>query len=160
MNGGAARAAVIIGVGMGGVLDLVVFHHILQWHHMISSRLPPVTLGALQENLFWDGIALAVAWIILFVGVLLLANAARSSRSLPTTLPTVTSFLGYVVIGWGIFNLADALFAHHLLELHAIREDVENPMVWNAGFLLIGGVLLPLVGWGLVRAGTREEEWA
>src|SRR4051812_34284373 len=50
------RGAVLLGVGIGGFIDGILFHQILQWHEMISVQLPPVTLAAKSVNMFWDGI--------------------------------------------------------------------------------------------------------
>ena len=49
MNAGAHRgalipAATLIGVGLGGFIDGILLHQILQWHNMLSSRLPPTDL--------------------------------------------------------------------------------------------------------------------
>jgi uncharacterized membrane protein len=156
----ASVAGMTIGFGMGGLLDFLLLHLILQWHHMISSRVPPVGLEALQENIFWDGIGQAAMWIIVFAGVFFLLGAARNSGGLPSALPTRLAFLGYFVIGWGVFNFLDGVVNHHLLGLHNVREDVPNVMAWNLGFLLVAGILLPLAGWWMVRAGQKEPEWA
>jgi uncharacterized membrane protein len=40
----ADQSALLIGFGMGGFLDFMVLHLVLQWHHVISNRLPPDTL--------------------------------------------------------------------------------------------------------------------
>lgn len=160
MSERTGSATMIIGFGMGGLLDFLLLHLVLQWHHMISRRVPPVGLESLRENIFWDGVGQAVMWGIVLAGILLLFHSIRSSGTLPSALPSTSSFLGYFVIGWGIFNLLDGLVNHHLLGLHDVREDVENVLVWNLGFLAIGGVLLPLLGWWMVRAGQREADWA
>lgn len=157
---GANTAGIMIGFGMGGLLDFIVLHLLLQWHHMISSRLPPEGLEALRENVFWDGTGQAALWIVAFVGVLLLLDSARNSSILPSALPSVLAFFGYFVIGWGAFNFLDGLVNHHLLGLHNVREDVANTMAWNLGFMFVAGILLPLVGWWMVRAGQKEAEWA
>src|SRR4051812_2193731 len=37
-------AAILLGVGLGGFFDGIVLHQILQWHHMISTPMPPDTV--------------------------------------------------------------------------------------------------------------------
>lgn len=46
--------ATLIGVGMGGFVDGILFHQILQWHHMLSTPLPPTDLVNVKVNI-WSG---------------------------------------------------------------------------------------------------------
>lgn len=147
----ADRSAMVIGFGMGGFLDFMLLHLVLQWHHMISNRVPPTSLQALQQNIFWDGVGQSLMWLITLVGIYLLLGAAQRRDTLPTTL----RFTGLFLLGWGTFNLLDGVVNHHLLALHNVREDVANRMAWNLGFMLIAGILLPLAGWLMARAGRR-----
>lgn len=147
----AEKSALVIGFGMGGFLDFMLLHLILQWHHMISNRLPPNTLEALQQNTFWDGVGQAIMWGITLAGIFLLLHAAQQRAPLPTTL----RFVGLFVLGWGIFNFLDGTLNHYVFALHNVREDVPNVHAWNLGFMILAGVLLPLVGWLLARAGGR-----
>jgi uncharacterized membrane protein len=150
----AERAAAILGFGMGGFLDFIVLHLVLQWHHMISNRLPPVSLEALQRNIFWDGIGQVVMWAIVAGGIWALLGAARGTRPIPSTL----RFAGLFLVGWGAFNLLDGIVNHHLLRLHNVREDVADPLAWNLGFMVVAGVLLPLLGLWLARLGNRTPQ--
>jgi uncharacterized membrane protein len=43
----------VIGAGLGGFVDGIVFHQILQWHGMLSSRIPPDTVVAIKVNMVW-----------------------------------------------------------------------------------------------------------
>jgi uncharacterized membrane protein len=54
----------------------------------------------------------------------------------------------------GVFNLVEGLTDHHLLGIHNVRE-VPHAMMYNLTFLAVGGVLCILIGWLLMRAGTR-----
>ena len=49
-------ATTVIGIGIGGFIDGIVFHQIMQWHSMLSRILPPATWIAKSVNMFWDGI--------------------------------------------------------------------------------------------------------
>ena len=48
----------LIGVGLGGFVDGIVVHQILQWHHMVSdTHAHPVgTVAGLEANTLADGI--------------------------------------------------------------------------------------------------------
>lgn len=39
-----AFAAIVLGIGLGGFVDGIVLHQILQWHEMLSNKIPPDTL--------------------------------------------------------------------------------------------------------------------
>jgi uncharacterized membrane protein len=44
-------AGVMFGLGLGGFFDGIVFHQILQWHHMVTSAgFPPDSVHNLQVN--------------------------------------------------------------------------------------------------------------
>lgn len=47
-------AGIFFGLGLGGFFDGIVLHHILQWHHMLTSAgYPATTLDNLQFNIVW-----------------------------------------------------------------------------------------------------------
>ena len=49
---------VLLGIGLGGFLDGIVLHQILQWHHMLTSEGadPDTTIAGLQVNTLADGL--------------------------------------------------------------------------------------------------------
>src|SRR5919109_1453482 len=46
----AQRAAMVLGIGLGGFVDGIVLHQIVQWHNMLSNWMPPTTLEAMHVN--------------------------------------------------------------------------------------------------------------
>ena len=148
----ANAAGLLLGVGLVAFFDGIVFHMLLEWHHMVSTRVPPTTLDAMHANTYWDGVFHAVAWIVVVLGVALLWRAARAGGTLPST----RAFLGNVFLGAGAFNLAEGLLDHHVLRLHHVR-DVADPLMYDLAFLLVGGVLLAAVGWGMARDDGRRR---
>jgi Predicted membrane protein (DUF2243) len=58
---------------------------------------------------------------------------------------------------FGIFNLVEGIFDHHLLGIHHVNETVpgEQWIYWDLGFLGWGAAML-IGGWLLLRAGRRE----
>jgi uncharacterized membrane protein len=139
-------AALILGIGLGGFADGIVLHQILQWHEMISAKLPPTTYVAKSVNMFWDGIFHAVTLLVVIVGVVMLwkllhrAGIDRSGKLLA----------GGLLAGWGLFNIVEGFFDHHLLKLHNVREVTPDKAVWNYGFLGFS-VLLLIIGFALAR---------
>src|SRR3954469_21514203 len=88
-------AGILIGAGMGGFVDGIVFHQILQTHNMLSARIGRDSVVTLEVNMFWDGLFHAFTWITTAVGIALLWRAGRLSRGFPANAP----FAGSVLIG-------------------------------------------------------------
>ena len=128
--------AILLGIGLGGFLDGIVLHQLLQWHSMLSNVVPPTTLEAMHLNMFWDGVFHAATWFITLTGVMLLWRSAVAG-----TTPSLRRFTGALLIGWGAFNLVEGMIDHHLLQLHNVRE-VLNPTVWNLAFLAFSLIVL------------------
>ncbi len=56
-RGALMRAGILLGVGLGGFVDGIVLHQILQRHHMLSGGpYPPTSLENLEANTLWDGL--------------------------------------------------------------------------------------------------------
>jgi uncharacterized membrane protein len=144
--GGLGPAAIVLGLGLGGFFDGIVFHQLLQWHHMLSSTTPVDTVAGLQLNTLFDGLFHGATWILTVVGLWLLVRAARGG--LPAE-PGRT-FLGGALAGWGAFNLVEGLVDHYLLGIHHVRPGPDEA-VWDLAFLA-WGALFAAAGWWLLRA--------
>jgi uncharacterized membrane protein len=131
--GDVVFAAILLGVGFGGFVDGIVLHQLLQWHHMLSSALPPTDLIALKVNMFWDGLFHAFTWLVAFAGLLLLWRA-QQRRSAPWPTPL---FAGGLLLGWGLFNLVEGLIDHQLLGIHHVRPG-QAQLAWDVGFFVFG----------------------
>ena len=66
------RAGIALGIGLGGFLDGILLHQIMQWHNMGSAVLPPTTMDAMAQNMVWDGMFHAATLVLALVGVLML----------------------------------------------------------------------------------------
>ena len=124
-------AALLIGIGLGGFFDGIVLHQVLQWHHMVSTPLPPTNLAALEANTLGDGLFHAFTWLVTGAGVLLLL-ASGPERGAPKANRT---FVGGALIGWGLFNLLEGLINHHVLNLHHVRPGPDE-LLYDVGFLV------------------------
>ena len=147
----AQYAGIVLGIGLGGFVDGIVLHQILQWHHMLSTWLPPTTLETMHVNMVWDGLFHAVVWLVTLLGVCGLWSAAYHRERIPE----LREFVGRLLCGWGWFNLVEGLIDHQLLGMHYVRQ-VPNYPVYNLTFLGLGGVGLLLGGWLLLRTGRRD----
>ena len=146
----AAGAA--LGVGLGGFVDGIVLHQLLQVHNMLSARypksgVPPETAVVnAQINMFWDGLFHGLCWLMTAVGLALLWRAVRR----PDVPLSTRTLVGALWLGWGLFNLVEGVIDHHLLEIHHVTETADH-LVWDLLFLLVGGVGFIALGLGLIR---------
>ena len=133
-------ACVLLGVGLGGFVDGIVLHQILQWHHMLTATgdHPADTVAGLETNTLADGLFHAATWVFVVAGIVVLRRAWASGR----TAPAVRAQVGGVFAGWGLFNLVEGIVDHHLLGIHDVRNDVADPRWWNIGFLAFGAALV------------------
>ena len=140
----------LLGIGLGGLVDGIVFSQILQWHNMLSSAVPPTDLDRIRFNVFADGLFHATAWLVTLLGLFLLWRSVRKGRSNRFS----AGAFGGLLAGFGLFNLVEGLVNHHLLQLHNVRE-IADPEPWNLGFLLLLGVL-PLALGSLLRQRAAQ----
>jgi uncharacterized membrane protein len=150
-RGALIAAGTLLGIGLGGFLDGIVLHQILQWHNMLSSVVAPTDLVAMKFNMVWDGLFHAFTWIMTAAGLALLWRAGQRSN-VPWSTRT---FLGSLALGWGCFNVVEGGIDHHLLGLHHVHPGA-NQLAWDVGFLAFGALLVA-AGWGFIRAGRRDE---
>ena len=69
---------VLLGLGLGGFVDGIVLHQVLQWHHLLTSAgFPATTVANLELNTLADGLFHATTWIVTVAGLALLWEAAR-----------------------------------------------------------------------------------
>ena len=70
----------LLGLGLGGFVDGIVLHQILQWHHLLSGtdEYPPTSVANLQVNVTADGLFHAVTWVLVVAGLAALWTTVRS----------------------------------------------------------------------------------
>lgn len=148
-------AGVILGMGLGGFVDGIVLHQILQWHNMGSAVLPPHTMEAMSRNMVWDGQFHLVMWLVTVVGVFILRSETHTRFQQPTL-----AFVGQLVLGWGLFNLVEGVLDHHLLGLHHVRDLPVHLPIYDWLFLAVGGVGFIAIGAMLIVATRGRVEGA
>jgi uncharacterized membrane protein len=136
----------LLGVGLGGFVDGIVFHQIVQWHHFVSSERTTETVAGLEANTLADGVFHASTWLLTAVGIALLWSRTRALGAPPGLL-----LVGLALAGWGAFQLFDAVVNHHLLGLHDAKEGAGR-VAAEVGWLASGFVLL-LGGLAVARKG-------
>lgn len=135
-------SGIIMGFGIGGLIDVFVMHLILQWHHTASGIIDPNSLEGLRTNIVADGILGLILVVVVLVGILLLWRSGRR-RDAEMGL---TTLIGSLLVGWGLFNVVDEIINHRLLGAHHLNPGPEQ-LVWEMGFLAAS---LVLIGAGVV----------
>jgi len=94
-----------LGVGLVGMLDGVIFHQILQWHstYMQTDRF---------HQIVSDGIFHLFVTVIIFFGAVNLWKAE--------TPHSFIRFFSGLLLGGGVFNLAEGVVNHHIFEFHHV----------------------------------------
>jgi uncharacterized membrane protein len=138
-------------------VDGILLHQVLQWHHMLSSTstaniplrdYPVDTVDGLRMNTLWDGFFHTFTWLAVLIGLALLYARVTRSRRQAWQSPMLW---GWILVGWGLFNVVEGLIDHQLLGIHHVRTGAAQGW-WDAGFLVLGALLV-LGGWLLQRTG-------
>jgi uncharacterized membrane protein len=143
-------AGLLLGAGLGGFLDGIVFHQILQTHNMLSAVVPRTSLVNAEVNMFWDGLFHALVWGMTVLGLYRLWRAGAR----PDVAWSGEVLVGSMSMGWGLFNTVEGLVDHHVLGVHHVVEALGlSAFDWaflGSGLVLIAG------GWALVRRGAHR----
>ncbi len=144
----------LYGLGLGGFIDGIVLHQVLQWHHMVShvDDYPTTTVAGLEANTLADGFFHLATWVLVLAASVLTLKAWREGRIAPSW----SFHFGLVLAGWGVFNLVEGVVDHQLLGVHHVRDDLGAPLAWDLGFLALGALLV-LGGWLLHRRGAEAR---
>jgi hypothetical protein len=67
------------------------------------------------------------------------------------------AFFGWVLVGWGLFNVVEGAINHELLGLHHVREGAGHQMAYDLGFLAFGALLM-IGGWLLGSTSDWIDE--
>jgi uncharacterized membrane protein len=142
----------LLGLGLGGFVDGIVLHQVLQWHHMVSDTQahPMTTLEGMRANTLADGLFHIGTWIFVLAGTLLSLRDWQQGRLAPSW----RFHIGMLLAGWGLFNVVEGVIDHQILGVHHVRDDLGGPLSWDLGFL-ISGVALLVAGWATHAAGRR-----
>src|SRR5215218_13459 len=124
---------ILLGIGLGGFVDGIVFHQILQWHHMLTSegRYPKTTVAGLETNTLWDGLFHASTWVAVVAGLWISWRRTDAWRWATSG----RALVGWMLVGWALFNLVEGIVDHHILTIHHVREGVAHQSAYDAGFV-------------------------
>jgi uncharacterized membrane protein len=139
-----SASAILLGIGLAGLVDIIIFHAILQWHHTSSHIILPNTMESLQLNILHDGVFLSFSLLIVILGTVLLLYS-QDSKNRNYFIIHKKSFVGLLLIGFGGFNTIEGIINHHILQMHHIIE-VADPIIFDLTFLAVGGLAFLAIG--------------
>ena len=140
-NKSLIAAGILLGLGQAGFFDGIVFHQLLQWHHMFTNVESGNTVAGLELNTFGDGIFHLVDWLLTLAGIIVLWNAVKkNSTALSNSVLT-----GAFCIGAGLFNVTEGILSHHIFQIHHVKPG-SYQLAWDLAFIC-AGVLSVIIGW-------------
>jgi len=148
----------LLGLGLGGFIDGIVLHQVLQWHHMLTGDAggePMTTVAGLEANTLADGFFHLATWVLVAVATALTVRAWQRGELAPPW----RTHIGLLLAGWGVFNVVEGVIDHQVLGFHHVRDDLGAPLGWDLAFLALG-VLLIVGGWALVRSARSARRAA
>ncbi|MDO0929061.1 DUF2243 domain-containing protein [Streptomyces sp. TG1A-8] len=155
---GLQLPGIVLGVGLGGFVDGILLHQLLQWHHMLTSTnhdrigvkyYDPHTVSGLEMNTVWDGVFHVVCWLSVLTGLAVLHSRVTAGRR---RVWTSRVLWGWILVGWGVFNLVEGVLDHQILGIHHVHGG-PHQLWWDLGFLVLGALLI--AGGLLLRRGGR-----
>lgn len=107
---GSLLGSFLLGIGLIGMLDGIIFHQILQWHstYMHTSRF---------NQIVSDGLFHLLVTIIIFWGAVVLWKTSPNDHR-------NTVFISGLLFGGGIFNFFEGIIDHHLLQIHHVKPGL------------------------------------
>ena len=144
-------AGILLGLGQAGFFDGIVFHQLLQWHHMFTSVESSNTVSGLELNTLGDGLFHLVDWLFTLSGLVVLwLTVKRNDVDLSTSI-----FIGAFCIGAGMFNITEGILSHHVLQIHHVKPGA-HPLAWDLSFIG-AGILSAIIGGIILNRSTNIE---
>lgn len=145
-DGPLMTAGLLLGVGLGGSVEGLLFHQILQPHDVLAGHL---TSADLQAITVWSHALHAFTWLALVIGIALLWRTTRH----PGATPRTSTFVGSLLLGLGCFNSVEGVLDHHVRSVHHAYSGYAE-VLWSGGFIASGFVFI-LIGGLFILAGRR-----
>lgn len=145
-------ASIVLGIGLGGFIDGIVFHQLLQWHQLLSNEITTNTVEGKSINMFWDGLFHVICLVAVCIGISLLWKALLQTAASHSAKLVWSGLLS----GWGIFNVIEGIIDHHVFKIHNVRETMGNHEFFNLSFLVYS-IMLLIAGWLLYRSEMTKN---
>ncbi|SDK33125.1 DUF2243 domain-containing protein [Lacicoccus qingdaonensis] len=138
-------SGVLIGIGTMALIDEIIFHQLLQWHHFFD-------FNTMQFGIFSDGLLNAFALFAIVAGIFLFAHVTKLYSYSPLR------WWAGIFTGLGAFQLFDGIVSHKVLGIHQIRYGVDilpYDIAWNVSAVLL--LIIGIVMWLKTRTHTARK---
>lgn len=146
---GVRAPAFWLGFSLAGFFDGILLHQVLQWHHLLSN-VEGAAFRDLRVQIAADGYFHVLMYLLLALAIWLVWRR-RAALAAADAGPR---FIQFLLIGFGVWQIVDVVLFHWILGIHNIRVGVDNPIVWDIGWLILLGAL-PLGLAAVLRAGGQ-----
>ena len=144
-------AAGILGFALGGFIDGILLHQVLQWHHLLSL-VEGEALRDIRVQILADGLFHVLMYVIALAGLWRLWRARGGITGSASDLRIVAAAL----LGFGLWQIVDVVGFHWVMGIHRIRVDVPNPLVWDIGWLVVFALPSLAAAWLVWRRASRN----
>ncbi|MFW3170898.1 DUF2243 domain-containing protein [Geodermatophilus sp. CPCC 206100] len=134
-------SGLLVGAGLMGAVDEIVFHQLLHWHHFYDRA-----SGA--AGLVSDGVLHAATLSAVVAGLALLADLRRRGAL------DRPRWWAAVLLGAGGFQLWDGVVDHKVLRVHQVRYGVD---VTGYDLAWVGAAVVLLAAGALLLYRTRRR---
>lgn len=120
-------SGVFIGIGAMALIDEIIFHQLLQWHHFFD-------FNTMQFGIFSDGLLSSFALFAIVAGIFLFSHVTKIY-----SYSRIRWWAG-IFMGLGTFQLVDGTVNHKLFGIHQIRYGVDilpYDIAWNTSAILL-----------------------
>ena len=144
---GVTFPSILVGIGLSALVDEIIFHQLLHWHHLYDR-------STRSAGLTSDGVLTIICNALLFCGLALLWRRRANNTAAPRH-----KIVGGILIGFGGFNLFDGTVDHKLLRIHQIREGVKNLLPYDVTWISASTIILAvgLVVWRMGAGGALNS---
>jgi uncharacterized membrane protein len=149
-EGTPTAGAWVLGFALGGFVDGILLHQVLQWHHLLSL-VPGESLRDIRTQILADGIFHVGMYAIAMVGLWMLWRRRGGFAGTGAD----RRVLAAAALGFALWQAVDTVVFHWLLGIHRIRVDVPNPLAWDIGWVVVFGIPPLLLGLWLRRTAGR-----
>lgn len=134
-------SGILFGIGVMALVDEIIFHQILQWHHFYDHSTP--FIGTMT-----DGFLTSFGLLGVVLGFFMFADLKRNQEVF------MKKWIASFFIGAGAFQLFDGIIDHKILRVHQVRY-VDNLIYYDIGWIATG-VILIIVGIILFKNAVKK----
>lgn len=108
----------IMGMGLGGILEGILFFQVFQLHNMVSAVYPQNTIENIRKAMVFDGLYHLFTWTIIVTAISLLWRRWKKNRIYLSGQTYIASALA----GLAILNITEGIIDHHIFQIHHVVE--------------------------------------